>query len=320
MSHEAAWRIEEGRRMSRLERLLFLKSLPTYDALSVEEACAVADRTRERLFRRGAYIHRRGVPIDAVQFIVRGRVEIRRRGVPMRVLGPCSAVGGLGVLAGDRDGYDCVALEETITLELPADDAEEVLEDNFALLLEVARGTAEELLRVRASLGETAGYGCRIAPSRPPPAAPLDTVERMAALRSTMPFAKGQTDALAELAHEVRELRFAPGQWIFREADPGGRILLCVSGVVACERAARPQRFRFGPGDAIGAIDSIAGAKRWYGARAERELLLLELEVERLFDVLEDCFDLAMPFVRALSIDLLQLYDARLGLERDEEP
>jgi CRP-like cAMP-binding protein len=298
--------------MGRLERLLFLRSLPAYELLSTEETCAVADRTRERVFPRGAYLHRAGAPIEAVQIIVRGRVEARRRGLPMTVLGARSVVGGLGMLAGDPDGFDCVALEETVTLELPADEAEEVLEDDSGLLLEVARATAEELVRVRGSLGESAGYTSRVVIARRPPERPLDTVARMAALRTTMPFAEGKIDSVAELAREVRELCFAPGQWLFREGDPGGRILLCVSGIVACERIARPQRFRFGAGDAIGAIDSIAGARRWYGARAERDVLVLELEVDRLFDVLADSFDLAMPFVRALSIDLLRVHDARI--------
>lgn len=316
MSHELPRREPLGQ----IERLLFLRSLPTFETLSVDEACAVAGGARERVFAGGAYIHRRGKPIEAVEFVIRGRVEVRRRGVPMRVLGPCSIVGALGILAEDPDGYDCVALEETVTLELSADDAEEVLEDNFELLSEVARSTAEELLHVRASLGESAGYSCRVAPSPPLPLPPLEGVARMAALRAATLFAKSRIDALGELARGARELRVPADHRLFCEGDPGGRIFVCVSGAVACERSARRQLFRFGPGDAMGVLDSIAGARRWYTAHAERELVVVELEMERVFEVLESCFDVAMPFVRALSVDLLELYDTCLGVVAAQSP
>ncbi|MBC7170784.1 MAG: cyclic nucleotide-binding domain-containing protein [Polyangiaceae bacterium] len=129
----------------------------------------------------------------------------------------------------------------------------------------------------------------------------------MAALRTTPLFAGGRVDALAELASEVRERRFAPGISLFDEGDTSNSLLLCVSGTIACDRRAPPQRFRFGSGDAVGALDAIAGKPRWYSARAERDVVALELERDPLFELLEDRYDLALSFVRALSSELLRL-------------
>ncbi len=317
MSREGAAaraRAEAAEPLPRSDRVLFLRALPAFEALSFEETCAIADRMRAAVFAPGAYLRRRGSPIESVRVVVRGRAEVRRRGVALGGLEP-GAVAEALVLAGAAcDGLDVVATEECLVLELPADEAEELLADCAGALAEPIRSAAAEIVRAREQLGATAGFPAVAHAGERASPAPFGTVERAAALRAAPLFGAVSVDAALELARCAREARYPAGAWLFREGDPSTELFVCVAGAIECVGALRRQRFGLGRGDVVGALDAIAGVPRWYSARVETGAVVLALPADRLAEALQDSLDLALPLARSLVADLVRAIDARAAL------
>ncbi len=300
--------------MDAFQRFLFLRTLPRLAELPPEVARVLAANTDERYFPAGAYVYREGEPAMHMQYIVRGSVQIRRHGKPVRTMGPRTVVGGVSALAGDEQSYDGVALQDTVTLQIVTDDAQEIFEDHFVLLKGVVQGTSREVIAARRQLGPGAGFG----PSAPPmkcPDRPFDLVEKMAFLRKTMSFGESQIDAIAELAQEVSEVRLRRGEHLWEIGDKSTYFLMPLCGTVECHAEDPEQHFTLGPGDAVGSLDAVADEPRWFQARVGGGLIALEIDVDALYDVLEDHFGMAMSLLRGMAVGMLRLYDLQAGIE-----
>ena len=59
--------------------------------------------------------------------------------------------------------------------------------------------------------------------------------------------------------------------------------------------------FTGGPGYPLGNIEALAEHPRWYDAVALTDMVTLRGDHETLFDVLEDDFDVALDFLRAMA-------------------
>jgi len=305
-----------GVAVGQVERHLFLRSFGGFAEIEPEHIAVLAEYAQERVYTEGSYLFRAGEPVDRIEFIVRGRVEVRRHGEKLREMGPKTSVGGLAAFADDPYGYDVIALEDCLTLSQRVDDAVDIFEDHFPLLRGVLRAISRELLEIRRSMNHGAGFsgaideGCDCSPN------PLDLVERMALIQNTMTFAGSRVDAVADLAREAKEVRIAAGETLWREGDPSGEMLILVSGVLECETQAG-QRFRFGPGDSVGALDGNAGVPRWFTASVSHDLVGLQISMESLYDVFEDNFEWAMNLLELLARALLSMLDKRAGLSPD---
>ena len=294
--------------MDRFQRFLFLKTIPAFADMPSEVAQVVAANTRPRAFRKGDYLYRSEVPAVEVQYIVRGECEIVRNGRPVRRLGPRSVVGGISALAGEEQGYDCVALRDMLTLAIKVEDSQEIFEDHFVFLKRVLRGTSREVLDARRKLGPRAGFG----PVGQPfavPGRPFDLVERMAFLRKTFSFGESEIDAIADLARDVQEVHLPKGEILWNVGDRSTYFLVPLRGVIDCRATDPPQRFELGPGDSVGAIDSIADERRWYRAEVIEDLVAFRIDAEVLLEVLEDHFAMAISLLRAIATGILGLYD-----------
>ena len=294
--------------MDRFQRFLFLRTLPGLEGTPPEIAQVIAANTKQRSFRRGEHLIRRGAPAPEIQYIVSGHCEILRSGRPMRRFGPRSVVGGVSALADEDEGYDCVALEDMVTLAIAAADGQEIFEEYFVLLRRVIQGTSREVLAARRQLGPGAGYG-PVAEPFACPDRPFDLVERMAFLRKTSSFAESEIDAIADLGREVQELHLPQGEVLWNVGDRSSYFLLPLRGVVNCIAVEPEQRFRLGPGDSVGAIDAMADERRWYRAEVVEDVVAFRIDVDVLFEVLEDHFSMAMSILRGLAQGRLALYD-----------
>ena len=294
--------------MDRFQRFLFLRTVPGLAEVPPEVAQVVAANTRERFFAEGEHLYRAGAPAMQIQYVVRGECEIIRNGRPVRRLGTRSVVGGVSALAGDELGYDCVALEDTVTLEISVEDSQEIFEDHFVLLKRVLRGTSREVLDSRRKLGTSAGFG-PVAEPIAFPDRPFDLVERMAFLRKTFSFGESEIDAIADLARDVQEVHLPKGEVLWNIGDRSTYFLLPLRGVVDCHAENPDQTFQLGPGDSVGAIDAMADERRWFRAEVAEDLVAFRIDLELLLEVLEDHFTMAMSFLRGLATGILHLYD-----------
>src|SRR5690606_40077179 len=129
-----------------------------------------------------------GMPVRALHFVLRGRLEVTEHGGAREIVGPRHVVGGLEALSQEWSGQSVVVVEDSLTLQLDSENLEEVFEDNFSILVAVLRVLAAGQVALRRKLGPAAGFAePPEAPARVSPA--LDLVERIICLRQTMDFA-----------------------------------------------------------------------------------------------------------------------------------
>jgi len=294
--------------MDRFQRFLFLRTMPGLDEVPPEVAQVIAANTRERFFAKGEHLYQSGVPAVEIQYVVSGECEIIRNGRAVRRLGPRTVVGGVSALAGEALGYDCVALQDMVTLALTVEDSQEIFEDHFVLLKRVLRGTSREALASRRKLGESAGFG-PVSEAFAFPDRPFDLVERMAFLRKTFSFGDSEIDAIADLARDVQEVHLPKGEVLWNIGDRSTYFLLPLRGVVDCRATNPDQHFQLGPGDSVGAIDAMADEHRWFRAEVVEDLVAFRIDQEFLLEVLEDHFTMAMSLLRSIATGILHLYD-----------
>jgi len=293
---------------SQVRRVLTLRTFPGYAHLPPDQLAVVAEHARERSYAKGSHLLTEGSPVRSIFFIVRGKVEFRRSGRSVRVMGAKAIVGGLAAFAEDPRGYDCIALEDTEVLEMSSMDTFDIFEDNFLLLQIVLRGMAREVLDARRRLPQGAGFSndveedCHCSPD------PLDLVERMALIRQSMTFAQSRLDAISDMAREAREVRLPAGTSLWKEGDLADHFLILVTGLLEC-RTEDGQSFRFGPGDVVGVLDANADVPRWFTADVARDLVALRIDTESLGDVLEDNFDMARDLLRGMAGAILGLLE-----------
>jgi CRP-like cAMP-binding protein len=297
-------------------RLLALAKLPMLATLPTEELKLIAERSHERFFPRGSALLREGEPIAALRFVIEGRVHMSRRGLRLGHGNPGAAVGGLGVLAREGGGIDAIAEQDTLVLELDADEVIEILEDRFAILYHILREMAAEIVRLAKRLPPG---------SRPPfprvegllPPRDLDFVERILFLRESSAFSKSSINALAELSRGLSEVSFDPGVTLWREGEASAGMLLLLSGRVRCTRSTG-LAFEAGPGVPLGSVDSVAELPRWFHALTETHVVALYGDREGLIDVLEDNTEMAFDYLAVLAKALLSMLEtmAEGALER----
>lgn len=210
----------DARFIGPVERLIYLRTLPTLGELPPDEIATIAHQARERSFRRGERLLREGQPARSVFFIVEGQVSTLRDGRVMQRITPPYAVGFLPVLSGAPEGVEARADVDTLTLELAAEDLLDAMEDNFALLEQGVRQLSRQLADVQRTL-ELQGLLEREEPIETPyPERELDLVDRLTLLRKSGPYRAASMDSLAELARRAEEVRYEPGDVVGEKANP----------------------------------------------------------------------------------------------------
>ena len=164
------------------------------------------------------------------------------------------------------------------------------------------------MLDSRRRLGERAGFG-DVAEPFAFPDRPFDLVERMAFLRKTFSFGDSEIDAIADLARDVQEVHLPKGEVLWKVGDRSTYFLLPLRGVIDCKATNPDQHFQLGPGDSVGAIDSMADERRWYRAEVVEDLVAFRIDIEVLLEVLEEHFAMALSMLKGMAAGILSLYD-----------
>jgi len=279
-----------------------LRKVRSVGGLPRPQLSVIAEATRERFFAKGSVLLREGEPVEAIHYLVEGRVRASFKGRDLGVGGPGASIGALGVLTRDDHGIEVVAETDVLTLEQDIDAVFEILEDDFAILRFVLQDLCRQVID-SVVCGPVEPLTIPQADSSPP-GPELDLVDRILILRKARPFARCSLNALAELARTTVDVRFEPGTRLWQVGEQARGILLLVAGTVRCTPAARPS-FVSGAGWPLGALEALAGTTRWYEAVTETPVVALAGDVEVLYDVLENHFDLAMDYLALLGREWL---------------
>jgi CRP-like cAMP-binding protein len=291
-----------------LSRVIFLSSLPELDELSAADVAMVAHHTKERRFARGQVIQAPDAVPDVIQVIERGSAWAWRGQRDQAVLlGPRSVIGLLGALAEEPTGLCVEAAEHAVTVTLDVPDLVALFEDHYVLLQHTFLRLTRELFTQQ--LVVTPGWegtGCE----RPHPSRPLNLVERMFFLRSALPSLPGAISAVADVARLAHEVRYRAGETLWHEGDPASFMTTIVWGAIL-GTTQDDRSFRFGPPSAVGAVESALAERRWFTARAETDVVGLQLDRRDLFDVYELHSQLLIRVVRFQAALALRLEQGR---------
>ena len=317
----------EQRAGGQVERILHLKQLPVIGTLPSTDLALVAERMRERFFRKGEWLLREGEATRAFYAVLEGTLHVSRGGATLGHTRRGGVVGGFAIVGRDPRGISVRAEADTLTFEVEADAVMDILEDNFGIMHHVLRDIARQLIGVIARQPNPWAH-IPIAPdpamSRP---GELDLVERILFMRTSAVFRRASINALAELSRGMTELRAEPGTVLWTSGEPAGWVCLLVSGEVTCTTpGGEPQHL--GPGTPLGSLEATAELPRWYSAVARTQVTALSGPIDGLIDLFEDNFAMAMDYTSLLArwlmetIENLKYGDAALarlhGCEADD--
>jgi CRP-like cAMP-binding protein len=291
-----------------MERAIFLRSLGPAGELPLAEIAVFAEHARERRFRAGEALFRRGRRAEAYHVIVDGAVHASGgEFLEGTDLGPRDAVAFHSMLAQRPEGVEAVAVEDTVTLEFDEDVLLDILEDHFPVTLGLLSGLARRTLEYRRRIPP----GTYLAPMEGRvrwSGRPLDLVERIMMIRRPgAPFANASLDAITQLARTTHEVQIAPGTTLWKSGDRADHALIVVQGTITCTTQWGISRFRVGPGYPLGNLERLSGDPRWYTAVTETPLVAFRSDTEPTLDVLEDHFDMALGLIRAMAGGVIRL-------------
>lgn len=270
-----------------MRRMLALRQFPMFAHADLGELVVVAENVVERQFAATELVDG-----ESLYFVIDGTLATGDRLTRAR-----EVLGVLDVLA-HRPTPPTVALVPTRTFELDGADYIDVLEDNFGLMLAAIRELA----------------GCVTVSGRRSElpyvdATRLGLVERMIVLRQQFPFETARLETLSILAHAATEKRFTPGALIRPAESP-------VDALVVIAGTARAGDRLLGPGDALGFVEALAGARHNLPVEAVTNVRVLETRASTVLDVLEDHTDLALAIGQALARNACVTPGARADLAR----
>ena len=285
-----------------IERAAHLKRLGALRDVAPANIATIAQLAEEHVFAPGAVVYQSDERVERVHIVVEGRVRVRGGEYGDEVVGEDHVLGLLSLLGREAAGLDAVAESETVTLALSADDVFGGFEDDFAILQNQLRELAEQTLRVRRRIPA----GTHLAPIETPPVVPdgeIDLVQRLLHMRRGV-LIHANVDGLIALAERMRTVRFVPGDRLWELGAPSGFIYAIITGRVRCTTEDGTE-FTCGCGYPLGNLESQCGARRWYTAVAETDVVVLRGDVDGLFDVLEAHTDMAIGFVSGMASALI---------------
>jgi CRP/FNR family transcriptional regulator, cyclic AMP receptor protein len=137
----------------------------------------------------------------------------------------------------------------------------------------------------------------------------LSIDEKRELLRKVKLFESADDECLNVLAQQVREVNFAPGEYIAREGEMGTGFYLIVSGGATVERRGR-EIVHNGPGGYFGEISLLNHQPRVASVIATEPTLCLALASWELDDVLEQNPRIAVTMLKEAGRRLKELEDA----------
>ena len=285
------------------DRMLLLRSLPAFAGLEDESLTLLAEHVRVRRFRAGEVLLKLGEPIQRVYIVLEGRLRWQRKDFSPVISERAQVVGWLTLMARDPDGMDASALEDALVIELPSETLETALEEDFGLVRNSIRLGASGLVAARAGLPARHQPPVEMGVLRPER---RTLVERLIDMRRAPFFARSNVEALIALVRYSEEVRYEPGEYVFRAGEPATSWVMLEYGRVRCTNPAGATQ-DIGANFVLGVMDALAQVPRSYDAHAQTLLVGHRIALDSFLAVLETHFALAREYLTFLSSSVLEL-------------
>jgi CRP-like cAMP-binding protein len=283
------------------DRLLLLRSQPTFDRLDDEGLLLLAEHGRAAAYRDGDVIVAEGEPARAVYAVIEGEMVVSRGPKVLSVRRAGEAYGGLPLLARVPSRLT-TARGETRTLELPAAAFESALAENYSLLRNTLRVFGSAVLSMRGSLPADP-RAPRVVDEGTFDPRPRTMVQRLLYLRQS-PFGHINLEALVDFARHMVEVRYPAGHCVWSAGDASDHSLHVEAGRVRCT-AADGAFVDVGSGFTIGVLDVWGPRQRVYEARTETPVIASRIDFERFLILLEIHPEVGLELLRGFARELL---------------
>jgi len=261
-----------------------LRRVPLFDFTHVDELFRLAGLGRQVRYEKGRVLFERGQPVDAIQFLLDGRVVAG--GEDKEIMAP-AALGFEQLLEGSPMPATVTAIERSITLSLTTDEFLTLLSEN----VELAEGIFRMLIE---SHGLGAGHTLipgNLGPELKDQAfADLRPIDRVLLLQSSPLLAHATAAQLWRLSAVAREVTLASGAEALQKGGEAA-ILIVLAGTLNIETPVGGAETA-NSGDVIGMYETLAGSRFDAAVTATSAAHLLRIDRGALFELLADHTDL----------------------------
>ncbi len=271
-------------RRGSLALALRLSQLQIFSELSEDDLFRLSAVVQEEIHPVGSLVASRAQPSQDVFLLERGEVRLERShtlaNLTVRTMAPGELFGEEGFLAGLPPSGDATASRASRLLRFDAEALRPLLAGSPALearlLWVLWHALASKLRRSNEDLRRIFAQGNAPEPAlRGSAAVALGErleVDREATLRALAQRGLSRHE-LAMFAHFSEEKRFGPGDYLFREGDPGAELFALVEGKVVISKfipgGGEEALTVLGPGELFGEMALLDGQPRSADARVE---------------------------------------------------
>ena len=296
----------------RVEHELFLRAF-----LSTKPPDRVATQlslvTRDTHLDAGEVLFEAGQASERLHFVAAGRMRLDGLDGVASVVDSGSLLGMLDASIPRPRTRTATALEPTHVLTLDFVDYLDTLEDNFGFAVDTLRSGAQSYCSLAERAGpESARHEAIGSPATV--AFEIDAVERVLVLQHTGLFRGAPAQALVQLAHAAEVRRWAAGENVFSSGEPITSASIVARGRIAAHHPDSAPAGRFGPHQIVTDLAVLATEVHEFSAHAQEASVTIEIELEDLFDVAEDHFELwrsMLSYVASQRARLSELMSAR---------
>jgi CRP-like cAMP-binding protein len=287
---------------ARLKREILLRSM--FPSMPAAAHVRFIELLEDVEARPGELLFDVGEAPDFFLFLVEGKVAMEHPDEPPWEFAPLSVVGVIDAILERQRTRNCRALEPSRFLSLRASDWFDMLEDNGQIARGAIRNFATQLhARWRELAPRLERYS-----EPPPPLAqgPLETYDKILALRRASFLGSAGMQAIASLASVAEVVVVAAGQSLFEVGGHDEALYVLVRGAI---ELTAPGGFRFlhRRGDLVGAAAALCRALPGYAARAESDCTLLCIAEQDFYDQAEEHARLTRGTLRYLVSELESL-------------
>ena len=262
-----------------------LRHVPLFAFVDVHELFRLSRLGRQVRHEQGRRLYERGSAVDAVHFLLDGRVAVGAERGTRDVRAP-AALGFEELLEGSPMPVTITVEEPSITLSLTKDQFLALLSEH----VELAEGLFRNLIESHhLTIGHTLVPGTLPRRATPGADGELPTVDRLLLLQSSPLLAHATAAQLWRLTAIARPMTVAAGKKIIERGGEAA-ILIVLSGSLRVE--APQSTGTADEGDLIGMYETLAGATLDATITAETPAHILRLDRAALFELLADHTDL----------------------------
>ncbi len=318
----ASWALAAHRMPAERRRVLWQEPLPAveladrlrriqlFDFVSVDELFRVASLGRQVRHETGRVIAQEGHAIDALHFVLDGRVAIGGTHCGPDDSGAPAVIGFEDVLEGHPVRHTATAIEPTITLTLTTDAFLTLVSEN----VEIAQGIFRMLLETRcAPAWRTVVHGRLSDELTQRVADGIQTLDGLLLLQASPLLQRATTSDLVRLAGIARIVPLAAGDTLFKAGDSAAIHAVVTGSITMAAAQGDPDTAE--SGDVVGMYEALGGRYMTSAGTVTVAGEVLRIDRAELFELMAD----NIPLLQGIFSGLLHA-SAKLAASGHQHP